>query len=384
MKILQLGKFYPIRGGVEKVMWDLTVGLAERGITCDMLCGILPDDSIEPEYAEVSRQTPDGYEISLGPYGRVICVRAITKKAATVISPVMVRWMRKHAAEYDVIHVHHPDPMAALALRLSGYKGRVILHWHSDILSQKLLLFFYKPLQSWLIHRAERIIGTTPVYVRESPYLTRAQYKVTCVPIGIAPVVYDSREVAAFRDKYPGKHIVFALGRLVPYKGFRTLVKAASYLGPDYQILIGGTGPLYDALKSEIKALNLEERVELLGFVDGNKLPVLFGACDVFVLSSDQKTEAFGIVQIEAMSCGKPVVATRIPGSGTAWVNEHGVSGLNVTPGDAAALADAVRQICADGQTYRDFSGGARQRFDTLFTSDRMIDKILKEYETLC
>ncbi len=381
MKILQLGKFYPIRGGVEKVMWDLTVGLAERGITCDMLCGILPDDSIEPEYAEVSRQTPDGYEISLGPYGRVICVRAITKKAATVISPVMVRWMRKHAAEYDVIHVHHPDPMAALALRLSGYKGRVILHWHSDILSQKLLLFFYKPLQSWLIHRAERIIGTTPVYVRESPYLTRAQYKVTCVPIGIAPVVYDSREVAAFREKYPGKHIVFALGRLVPYKGFRTLVKAASYLGPDYQILIGGTGPLYNTLKSEIEVLNLQERVELLGFVDGNKLPVLFGACDVFVLSSDRKTEAFGIVQIEAMSCGKPVVATQIPQSGVSWVNREGVSGLNVPPGNSLAMSEAIRRICRDPDDYLQFAAGAMERYEELFTSRRMIDKVIKVYE---
>ncbi|MCR5351566.1 MAG: glycosyltransferase [Bacteroidales bacterium] len=381
MKILQLGKFYPIRGGVEKVMWDLTVGLAERGIPCDMLCGILPSDSIEPEHQGICQKTPEGYEIGIGPYGRVICVPAITKKAATILSPKMITWMRRHAREYDIVHVHHPDPMAALALWLSGYKGRVILHWHSDILSQKLLLLFYRPLQSWLIHRAERIIGTTPVYIRESPYLGRVQYKVTSVPIGIAPVIYDSEAVAKFRAWYPGKHIVFALGRLVPYKGFRTLVRAATHLGPDYQILIGGTGPLYDSLQRTIEDNQLQDRVQLLGFVDNDRLPVLFGACDVFVLSSDRKTEAFGIVQIEAMSCGKPVVATQIPQSGVSWVNREGVSGLNVPPGNSLAMAEAIRRICRDPDDYLRFSAGAMERYEELFTSRRMIEKTIKVYE---
>ena len=112
MKVLQLGKFYPIRGGVEKVMWDLTSGLSARGIDCDMLCAELEKDEI----------------IHLNEHGRVICVKAWMKKAATMIAPKMVSWLRKHKDEYDIIHVHHPDPMACLALRLSGYKGRVILH----------------------------------------------------------------------------------------------------------------------------------------------------------------------------------------------------------------------------------------------------------------
>jgi hypothetical protein len=76
-----------------------------------------------------------------------------------------------NAHEYDIIHVHHPDPMAALALFCSGYKGRVVLHWHSDILKQKVLLKFYMPLQRWLLKRAEVLVGTTPIYVKESPLL---------------------------------------------------------------------------------------------------------------------------------------------------------------------------------------------------------------------
>ena len=128
MKVLQLGKFYPIRGGVEKVMWDLTRGLSERGITCDMLCATLKSDPVDPPDQARCTVTPEGKVIRFNDSGRVICVPALAKKAATMLSPAMIRWMRRHAAEYDLIHIHHPDPMAALALRLSGYRGRVILH----------------------------------------------------------------------------------------------------------------------------------------------------------------------------------------------------------------------------------------------------------------
>lgn len=382
MKILQLGKFYPIRGGVEKVMWSLTFALAERGIACDMLCAMLRGDSFEMDHVALAEETPEARVITLGPENRIICVPALVKKAKTMLSPAMIRWLRRHAAEYDIIHIHHPDPMAALALRLSGYKGRVILHWHSDIVSQKMLLALYRPLQSWLVKRAELIIGTTPVYLRESRALKDVQDKTTCVPIGISPVYFDSREAEQLRATLPGKKLVFALGRLVPYKGFATLVAAAQYLSSDYVILIGGEGPLHETLQKQIASLGLEKKVHLLGYVENWELPALFGACDIYVMSSQMKTEAFGIVQIEAMSCGKPVVATTIPQSGVSWVNQDGVSGLNVPPGDPEAIARAIVTICSDPDVYLQFAAGAMERFETYFTSRVMIDKIINIYES--
>ena len=384
MKILQLGKFYPIRGGVEKVMWDLTRGLSEHGIRCDMLCATLKSDPVDPPDLPRCTLTPDGKVIHFNDCGRVICVPAITKKAATMLSPAMIRWLRRHAGEYDLIHVHHPDPMAALALWLSGYRGRVILHWHSDILSQKVLLAFYRPLQSWLIRRAERIVGTTPVYVRESPALQQVQDKVTYVPIGIQAVHFEENAAATLRNSYKGKKIVVSLGRLIPYKGYDVLIDAAARLGADYQVLIGGKGPLQDSLQARIDALGLHRQVRLLGYVPDEMVPTLYGACDVFVLSSVMKTEAFGIVQIEAMSCGRPVVATRIPGSGVAWVNKDGVSGLNVEPGDPDALAEAIRRICDDREAWQRYAEGARLRFDGMFTAQGMIDKMIDIYERKC
>ncbi|MBR1434914.1 MAG: glycosyltransferase [Bacteroidales bacterium] len=368
MKVLQLGKFYPIRGGVEKVMWDLTENLSKRGVYCDMLCA---------NYDPRSRSQ----EIRFNDFGRVIVLPTSFQASGTMICPKMVSWLRDHCREYDIIHVHHPDPMACLALRLSGYEGRVILHWHSDILKNKVVLAMYEPLQSWLIGRADTIVGTTPVYVAQSKALSRVQGKVTYVPIGIEPVQYDEAKAEELRGKYSGKKIVFSLGRLVPYKGFKYLIKAAEYLPEDYMVLIGGTGPLKDDLQNEINSLNLGGKVELLGFVPDEVLPALYGASDIFVMSSVMKTEAFGIVQIEAMSCGKPIVATNIPESGVSWVNSNGESGLNVAPEDPEALAVAIKSICDDNAVYNKYSKGAKNRFFTTFTISNMIDKILNIYE---
>ena len=349
-------------------MWDLTRGLSASGIECDMLCACFKEDM------------PDGGIIRFNDKGRVICVKALTKKAATMISPAMISWLRKHCDEYDIIHVHHPDPMAALALRLSSYKGRVFLHWHSDIIKQKFFLILYRPLQSWLIRRAELIIGTTPVYVQQSPWLQKVQDKVTYIPIGVDPVKYDQAAADALRAQYPGKTIVFSLGRLVGYKGYTYLVEAAGYLPDNYVVIIGGGGPLRSELETQIKAAGLQDKVRLIGYLDSDTAHNWFGACDLYVMSSIWKTEAFGIVQIEAMSCAKPLVATRIPESGVSWVNEHGVSGLNVDPCNAKELAKAILEITSNSIKLASYSKNARLRFEEYFTFDRMINQAIKKY----
>ena len=134
MRVLQIGKFYPMSGGVEKVMYDITMGLSQKQVYCDMLCA--------------SAEKQDQGNLLLNDYARVLCVPTWKKVAATMLSPAMIFRLRKIRKEYDIIHIHHPDPMACLALFLSGYKGPVVLHWHSDILKQKMLLRLYTPLQN--------------------------------------------------------------------------------------------------------------------------------------------------------------------------------------------------------------------------------------------
>ncbi|PRD57437.1 glycosyl transferase family 1 [Sphingobacterium gobiense] len=367
MSVLQLGKFYPIRGGVEKVMYDLTLGLSERVIPCDMLCA--------------TTENHPTANIDLNDFSQLMVVPTRLKLAATMLAPMMIKTLRGYGKYYDIIHIHHPDPMATLSLFLSGFKGKVILHWHADILKQKILLKLYKPLQNWLIKRADVIVGTSPVYVAESPFLRKVQDKVDYIPIGILEPVIDKKKVHAIREEYKHKKLIFSLGRLVDYKGYEHLIRAASYLDDSYQILVGGKGPLEEILKTLIQELKLEDKVHLLGFLSDEEVPNYHAAADVFCLSSIQKTEAFAIVQLEAMACGRPVVSTAIPGSGVSWVNRHQESGLVVPAGDAKALAEACHCICEEHILKQKLSEGARKRYEENFTRDKMIEKCVEIYK---
>ncbi|NGM64055.1 glycosyltransferase [Sphingobacterium sp. SGR-19] len=367
MNILQLGKFYPIRGGVEKVMYDLTLGLSERKVYCDMLCASTEDHPAET--------------ISLNAYGDVIVLPTRLKLAATMLAPKMISKLRRIAKYYDIIHIHHPDPMACLALFLSGYKGKVVLHWHADILKQKTLLKLYAPLQSWLIKRADVIVGTTPIYVAESPFLQKVKHKIDYIPIGVSPLKSDKEEVARIRERYGHKHLIFSLGRLVEYKGYEYLIRAVADLDDSFHLLIGGKGPLKTSLEALIQELGVEDRVTLLGFIPDEEIANYYDAADIFCLSSIWKTEAFAIVQIEAMSFGKPVVSTHIPGSGVSWVNENGTSGLVVEKENPEALVTAFKKIAADPQLKQSLSEGSKKRYETYFTRDKMVEKALEIYK---
>ena len=368
INVLHIGKFYPIQGGVEKVMFDIVSGLSNSNdVKCDMLC---------------ASATGKGQMFNVG-HSKIICTPTWFKTFATMISPKMIITLRRIAKEYDIIHIHHPDPMAALALRFSGFKGKVVLHWHADILKQKIALKLYEPLQKWLIYCADVVVGTTPKYLQCSPYLQNSSLKKICIPIGIDPMEYNKSDVEKLRNKYVGKKIIFSLGRLVEYKGFQYLIEASKYLSDDYMILIGGSGPMRQSLDGLIQQLGVGEKVKLLGRISENELPVYYGLCDIYVLSSIWKTEAFGIVQIEAMSCGKPVIATHIEGSGVDWVNEDGVSGLNVNPKDAKGIAEAIKRILIDKEQYNHFSQGAKLRYVSLFRKGAMINACLDLYKSL-
>lgn len=366
IKILQLGKFYPIRGGVEKVMYDLLEGLSKKEVHCDMLCAS-------------TEEYPAG-TYTLNPYAKLIVVPTRIKVSATMLAPEMIKMLRKIAGDYDIIHIHHPDPMAALALYFSGYTGKVVLHWHSDILKQKVLLKCYKQLQDWLIKRADYIVGTTPVYVSESPFLKKVQHKVDYVPIGVEPIQVNTVKAEQLRKKYKGKHIIFSLGRLVEYKGYEYLIRSAQFLNDHYHILIGGKGPMMERLQELINSMGLQHRITLLGFLTDDDIAAYYGIADTFCLSSIWKTEAFAIVQIEAMSCAVPVVSTEIPGSGVSWVNQNGHSGLTVPVADERSLAQAFRNIREEPRFRDQLVQGSRIRYERNFTRDKMIQKCLEIY----
>ncbi len=368
MKILQFGKFYPPHiGGIEKVMFNITESLNDRGVPCDVLCS-----NRAGSYAE---ERDRGY--------MVMRTRTFGILSSVSITPQIISKLKDVQDDYDIIHVHFPDPMAGLALMLCRPRARIVIHWHSDIIRQKTLLQIYKPLQTWVLKRADAIVVTSPHYLEGSTDL--APYKAKChvVPIGVetSGMSVSQEKVAEIRERFKGKRIVFSMGRFTPYKGYQYLVEAARYFDDNYVILIAGAGALGGELSDQIRRSGLEDRVHLLGPIKYEDVGSYYEASDIYCLSSVSRNEAFGIVQVEAMLFRKPVVSTNIRGSGVLYANIDGETGLVVEPGDPQALAGAISRICSDPELYERLAAGGLKRASEVFTVDNMLNSTLEVYQ---
>jgi rhamnosyl/mannosyltransferase len=186
----------------------------------------------------------------------------------------------------------------------------------------------------------------------------------------------DLAAVAAVRKKFSAP-ILLAVGRLVYYKGFEVLIRALQHIAPPTTLLIIGEGPMERRLQAQINALGFGDRIHLLGNVADPR--PYYQACDLFVLASIAPNEAFGIVQLEAMACGKPVINTQL-NSGVPYVSRHGETGLTVPPGDVGALARAINQLLADSALRGNLGEAGRRRVGTEFREDSMLDRILAIY----
>jgi len=303
--------------------------------------------------------------------------------ASTSISPKLIWDLMQIRERYDVIHVHLPNPMANLALWLARPKAKIVVHWHSDIVKQKTLLKLYEPLQNWLLRRADKIIATSAPYLDASPWLAKWRKKTEIVPIGIRAdhLHVNSETLALLQARYKGKRVVFSLGGLTYYKGFQFLIEAARKLPEDVIVLIGGNGELRPELDRAIAIHGLAGKVEMLGRVSDEDLPAYYALADVFCLPSIARSEAYGVVLLEAMAMGKPIVATEIPCSGVPWVNQDGVTGYNATPMDAESLAGKIMAILDFPDVAQKFSLASRSRFQNQFNDDAMTNAVVTIYK---
>lgn len=356
---------------METVAFELTEGLSQQqDVEIDVLC------------ANVSRLTvnelfPSNYSVH----------RSASWGAAfsTSLAPRLVFDLAKSIDNYDIVHIHLPNPLANLALWLIRPKCKVVLHWHSDIIKQKYLLKIYAPLQHWLLKRADAIIATSPPYIDTSPCLSAHREKVTVIPIGTNSenTLTNTHLLQSLRATYAGKRVVFSLGRLTYYKGFLSLIRAATSMPDDIVILIGGQGELLADLQYEINALDLSGRVRLLGEIPPIELGAYYDLADVFCLPSIARSEAFGVVLLEAMAHAKPIVATQIPGSGVPWVTVDGITGINVEPNNPDALAHALMKILSDKKLADDLAQQSQLRYQQMFTARKMVQKTMELYSSL-
>lgn len=369
MRILQLGRFYPPElGGIETVIFEVAEGLNASNITCDVLC------SNKINKLDIS---------NVGKY-KVIRSPSLGHILSTSISPLLIRQLKKVINDYDIIHLHHPDPMATLALLACRPKQKVVVHWHSDIVRQKFALIFFRPVQDMLLRRCDKIIVTSKNYLDTSQHLQKYKSKAEIVPIGInADMSSNQRKLDELRARFRSKTIIFSLGRHVYYKGFEYLVESGLYLDDNFVVIIGGDGPLTPSLIEMIKSKGLDSRIVLTGRIPFSEIHSYFELCDIFCLSSIERSEAFGVVLLEAMSLGKPLVATNIPGSGVNWVNQNNETGLNVPPEDAEALAKAFMKISSEPELRKKFSIQSKARYQSTFTRSAMVYQLIGLYSRI-
>lgn len=361
-RLLIAGKAYdPHIGGVETVMQQ-TAEYMRRYAKTKVLC--CRDHFGKTEREKVHR-VPVTYAGSLG------------TAASCPLSFSFIEEFRRKVMLSDTVELHLPFPVADLALLLSGYKGRVVVAWHSDVVRQKTILFFYKPLMKWLLKRADAILVATKAHIDSSPYLQPYREKCVIVPYGIDPAEYEQRPhleplAAQMHDK-TAKKVLFT-GRLVYYKGADVLLEAFSGLKTNAELFFAGTGVLEPELKMRAEELGIAERVHFLGRRMTPELRDMFAECDLFVLPSVANSEAFGIVQLEAMVNGKPVINTSLP-TGVPLVSIDGETGLTVPPQDAAALTAAMEKLLTDDVLREQYGRAARKRVLREFSLETVMEK---------
>jgi glycosyltransferase involved in cell wall biosynthesis len=361
IRVVHVGKFYPPHmGGIETHVQNLCREIAKS-------CHV---DAIVSNDGRGTTAEMDGD----------VYVRRVGTKfnfAAAPVCPGLIPAIRR--SKPDILHLHLPNPIATMAVLASGYQGPLITTYHSDVVRQKWLGRAFEPFLTAILKRSSRIVCTSEAYLDSSPVLERFRDKCVVIPYGIPPTSIgenDIRQAAAIRQRY-GSRLIVTVGRLVYYKGLEYLIEAMRRVHG--KLLIIGDGPLRDSLARRIAESGLSDRVELVGEIQNDQLAPYYRAADVFAFPSIARSEAFGIVQLEAMACGLPVVNTNLD-SGVPSVSRHNETGFTVPPRDPMKLAEALNTLLADRPLCARFASAARNRVRTEFTAEVMTRRITDLY----
>lgn len=365
MRILHVYKDYdPVPGGIEGTVGRLARGQAARGHDVTVL-------------ATAPAGTSPGERVESGV--RVVRGRRLATLASMPVSFALVGALRRERP--DVTHLHFPYPWGEWAHSAFGRSGATVVGYHSDVVRQRVLGRLVRPLALHLLRSADAVCPTSPPYVETSVLLRRVRDRCTVVPLGIDAdrfgAVAETALAAAKERIGPGAFLFH--GCLRAYKGLATLVRAVE-LCEGVRLAISGIGREEADLRRRVAASSAAGRIRILGRTSDEELPALLAASRALVLPSTVRSEAFGIVLLEAMASRVPVISTAL-GTGTDWVNRDGETGLVVAAGDAVALAAAFERLSRDSELCDRLGRAGRARVEAEFTSSRMVERTLAVYD---
>jgi len=370
LNILHVYKdYFPILGGIENHVRLLAEGQATQGHDVTVLV-------THPASARTTQAVENGVTVIRA--GRLATV------ASTPLS-LALPWQLSRQ-QPDIVHLHFPYPVGEVSQWVLRRGRATVLSYHSDIVRQAGILRFYRPLLRRVLAAVDAIIVGSPP-MRRSAYLADHQAKLHLIPYGIALAHFQAQpadsELAAARARYLASQpspILLFVGRLRYYKGLDTLIRALPEIPG--RLLVVGVGPMAGEWRSLAQEIGVAERVSWLGEVSDADLPMLYHLADLFVLPASHPSEAFGLVQVEAMAAGVPVICTEL-GTGTSYVNQDGVTGRVVPPRDPAALAAAIRELLADPARRSAMAAAARSRVAAKFSQPVMVERVLTAYQAL-
>lgn len=381
LRVWHLAKFYPpAPGGIETHVRTLALAQASLGLQVQVVC--------------VNHVNATGGDVTWKPLGRTqtiedldgtVRVRRLGRWASLARWDVCPRLlaMRRDCRQDrpQILHLHAPNPTMLLALALARPRIPLVVTHHSDIIRQKLLQFAFRPFERLVYGRAAQILSDSPTYSEGSALLKRYADKVVTLPLGLdlTPYLEPDQQAREHTAQLRGKHgqpLWLMVGRLVYYKGLDVALRALVEVPGT--LLVIGTGPLAPALKKQADQLGVGGRVMWAGHASAAELRGAYRAATALWFPSNARSEGFGLVQVEALASGCPVINTALPGSGVPWVSPHEQTGLTIPVNDAGALATAARRLIAEPGLRARLAANARiracQEFDHLLMARRSLE----------
>lgn len=321
LQVLHIGKFYPPDlGGMETFLAGLVAEQRQQGIDARVLVHGEPRPEDPTWLVRVPVQVQWVYApIALGFRGEL-------RRLLDEFQP-------------DILHLHLPNNACFWCLTLPrALRTPWVVHWHSDVLvnprryALRLAYLAYRPFERAVLSHASRIIATSPDYLDASIPLRPRREACAVIPLALDPNLPPATEMPitgwqtdAFR--------LLSIGRLTHYKGFETLIRAVATT-PGLELLIIGEGeqrPMLEALIRELTPSGTPPRVRLLGALNETSKTRLLTDTDLFCLASCERTEAFGMVVLEAMRLGRPCLVSDLAGSGLPWLVRQSGAGWLVS-----------------------------------------------------
>jgi rhamnosyl/mannosyltransferase len=367
LKILHVYKDYypPVKGGIECHLNLLANGLMKNGIDVKVLIS----------------NTTNKYEQEVFNGIRILKAPQLGRFYSAPLTPSFHFYLHKLGKHADIIHFHHPNPTAEFSYFFTNLNKKMVVTYHSDIIRQDKLGRVYAPFRKFFLQLSDRIIATSPNYIETSNVLKYFKHKCTVIPLGIDIERFcqdgDQPEIDKIKEEYKNKYIILFVGCFRYYKGLEFLLQAIKEIPA--KLLLIGAGPEEQKLRRIVKRNHLNKKVIFLGELPDKEVNIYYKACDIFVLPSHLRSEAFGIVQLEAMCCSKPVISTEL-GTGTSFVNQDQKTGIIVNPCDILSLTNAINHLLNHPKERLSFGAYGFKRVKQYFTAEKMIERTIELY----